>query len=318
MAYKSVLRESCLRQGAAPGPSATSRTRELTTRRWDSPTATQCGLAVPSVLSCSKSIVRTLGGDRSTCPDGFYNVCVNANGSKQFGIVLPTPPGKEPLILFFLGLPMGWVSSPPTFCALAKSAADVANERIDANWSPRGHRCDSAADTPTESTRPASKPGPPPRIRHRVKGPVGRTDVYVDDFILLAQGGKRRRKRLRRILFHCIDMIFCPPDDDDDQWKKDPISLKKLLKGDGALETVKVILGWLVDTVAGTIELPPNQVERLQEILAAFPRSRRTVLRKTCTSWSESCAVCSSLCPAVLAACLGCRRLSRRLTTECT
>ncbi|EJK58873.1 hypothetical protein THAOC_20968, partial [Thalassiosira oceanica] len=223
--------------------------------------------------------------------DGFYNVCVNANGSKHFGIVLPTPPGEEPLILFFLGLPMGWVSSPPTFCALTESAADVANDRIDANWAPPGHRCDSVADTPTESTRPASKTGPPPRIRHRVKGPVGRTDVYVDDFILLAQGGKRRRKRLRRILFHCIDMIFRPPDAKDDKWKKDPISLKKLLKGDGALETVKVILGWLVDTVAGTIELPPNRVERLKEILAAFPRSRKTQAGRGAAQ-----AVCSSPC----------------------
>ena len=38
--------------------------------------------------------------------DGFYNICVNANGSKNFGIVLPLAPGQEPLILFFLGLPM--------------------------------------------------------------------------------------------------------------------------------------------------------------------------------------------------------------------
>jgi len=212
--------------------------------------------------------------------DGFYNVCVNAYGTKQFGIILPTPPGQEPLVLFFLGLPMGWVSSPPTFCALTETGADVANDKMAANWSPPPHRCDEAADTPTQSARPPSAPGRPPRIKHRARGPLGKTDVYVDDFILLAQGGRRRMRRLRRVLFHCIDMVFRAPDGQDDEWKKDPISLKKLLKGDGALETVKVILGWLVDTVAGTIELPPNRVERLKEILAAFPRSRKTCPKK--------------------------------------
>ena len=43
--------------------------------------------------------------------DGFYNVCVNTNGVKKFGIVLLAEPEQEPLILFFLGLPMGWALS---------------------------------------------------------------------------------------------------------------------------------------------------------------------------------------------------------------
>ena len=121
--------------------------------------------------------------------DGFYNVCVNANGAKNFGIVLPSAPGQEPLILFFLGLPMGWVSSPPIFSAATESVADVANAKIAKNWKPPPHRQDDVADTPTPSTRPPSAKGKPPRIKHRGKGPLGKTDVYVDDFILLAQGG---------------------------------------------------------------------------------------------------------------------------------
>ena len=43
---------------------------------------------------------------------------------------------------------------------------------------------------------------------------------------------------------------------------------------------MKVILGWLIDTVAGTIELPANRVERLYELLAAFPRTRKTCPKK--------------------------------------
>ena len=43
---------------------------------------------------------------------------------------------------------------------------------------------------------------------------------------------------------------------------------------------VKVVLGWLINTVAGTIELPPTRVERLTEILAALPRRRKTCPKK--------------------------------------
>ena len=189
-------------------------------------------------------------------------------------------PGQEPLILFFLDLPMGWVLSPLVFSAVTETVVDVINARIAGSWRPLPHCNDEVADTPTPLDRPPSAHGRPPRIKHRAKGPLGKTEVYVDDFILMAQGGKRRRRRLRRVLFHCIDMAFRPPDADDDEWKKDPISLKKLLQGDGALETVKVVLGWLIDTVAGTIELPAARVERLHAILAAFPRTRKSCPKK--------------------------------------
>ena len=91
--------------------------------------------------------------------DGFYNVSVNANGAKHFGIVLPARPGEEQLVLFFLSLPMGWVSSPPVFSALTESVADVTNKYAATSWSPPPHRQDSAADTP-------------PRARGRSQGRV--------------------------------------------------------------------------------------------------------------------------------------------------
>ena len=97
----------------------------------------------------------------------------------------------------------------------------------------------------------------------------------MDNFILLAQGGRQRRRRLRHVLLNCVEEVFRPPNEKDDEWKKDPNSIKKLRKGDGALETVNVVLGWLINTVAGIIKLPPHRLERLLELLDAFPRSRR-------------------------------------------
>ena len=37
--------------------------------------------------------------------------------------------------------------------------------------------------------------------------------------------------------------------------KKYPNLIKKLLWDDGSLETVKVVLDWLINTITGTIEL---------------------------------------------------------------
>ena len=37
------------------------------------------------------------------------------------------------------------------------------------------------------------------------------------------------------------------------------------------------VLGWIIDTLKMTIELPPHRVERLNEILASMPRSQKRV-----------------------------------------
>jgi len=197
--------------------------------------------------------------------DGFYNVFVNFNGAKNFGVILPTPPGQEPLVLFFLALPIGWVSSPPVFCALTETVTDLTNGLIQSNWKPPAHQLDKIVDTAPPTSRPPLRPGQPLRIRHRNRGLLRVADCYVDDFVLLAQGGRKRRRRLRQILFNWVDGSFRPPDDEDDIWKKDPNSLKKLLKGNGVLLTTKIVLGWLIDTVAGTIKLPPHRLKRLHD-----------------------------------------------------
>ena len=80
-----------------------------------------------------------------------------------------------------------------------------------------------------------------------------------------------------------------PPEIDDYVWKKDPNLIKKLLKGDGLLKMVKVVLGWLIDTIAGNVKHSPYQLERLMELLAVFLRSRKTCLK------CELCGLLSEL-----------------------
>ena len=72
------------------------------------------------------------------------------------------------------------------------------------------------------------------------------------------QGTQAVRLATRRTLFECLDSVFRPLAASDNLRRKEPNSTKKLAKGDGAWTTRKVMLGWVLDTVRRTIELPPT------------------------------------------------------------
>jgi hypothetical protein len=109
--------------------------------------------------------------------------------------------------------------------------------------------------------------------------PLSYTNVYVDDFCNLVQGNARRRRIARRILFHAIDEVIHPLDPAH-AFHQEPISIKKLLKGDGCWGTSKVILGWLIDTVNQTLELPPHRYERLCAIFDDLRGCKRVSLKQ--------------------------------------
>ena len=61
--------------------------------------------------------------------------------------------------------------------------------------------------------------------------PVASVDVYVDDFILLAQAQHQREQVLRETL-NAIDFVFRPIMPQDPAHRKEPASVKKMQKGD--------------------------------------------------------------------------------------
>jgi hypothetical protein len=73
--------------------------------------------------------------------------------------------------------------------------------------------------------------------------PLAVHDVYVDDFISLAQGNTKRRGTVRRQLLHTIDQVFRPLECADSHFWHEPISVKTLGKGDAAWTTQKLVLG---------------------------------------------------------------------------
>jgi len=86
---------------------------------------------------------------------------------------------------------------------------------------------------------------------------------------------------VRRILLHAIDDVFRPLDPSDPPERWEPVLMKKLLEGDCSWGTIKLILGWIIDTNTLTIRLPPHRIQRLAEILESVPRSQhRTSVKK--------------------------------------
>ena len=104
--------------------------------------------------------------------------------------------------------------------------------------------------------------------------PLGHTDVFVDDFIQVGQGGEKRMYALRNHLLHAVDDILDKPLPDETH-RREAISLKKLLQGDGSWATRKVLLGWILDTVRQTLEIPPHRKATLAQIFSELQSTKR-------------------------------------------
>jgi hypothetical protein len=66
-------------------------------------------------------------------------------------------------------------------------------------------------------------------------------------------------------------------DAEDNEHRKEPASTKKLLQGDAHWSTRKLVLGWIIDTLLMTLELPQHRKDRLQEILRGIPSLQKRV-----------------------------------------
>lgn len=211
--------------------------------------------------------------------DGYYRVHLAPEAALELAVVLPGP-HRKPLIGIPLSLPMGWALSPPYFCAFTETAADVANASI--------------LDTPTyvhpleTSSQHPDIPVPqdtvflPTYVRPPgpcLPAPLNYVDVYIDDFIAIAQ-----YPALRHTLHHTLTSILKifrdAPHPDDNALRRHIISDTKLQKGDAAWSSQKIILGWLLDTSAGTLRLPPHKADRLRNILLNFYQKQRTSRRQ--------------------------------------
>ena len=62
--------------------------------------------------------------------DGFYCMFLKADDALHLAIMMPSYDNETPLLAIPLSLTLGWTNSPPTFCAISETAADLANDCI--------------------------------------------------------------------------------------------------------------------------------------------------------------------------------------------
>ena len=242
--------------------------------------------------------------------DGFYRLSLNAKDAPQLAVAFPNPtlegddtdldpiPLDDMLVAIPLRAPMGWTWSPPYFCAATETVADIANNNIKKWRNPPPHRLDLVADSPPSADNlPPLVPSrdlPPaldtpidrdPALAVKNRRILAEVDVFVDDFLGVAQGNLKRLRRVRRILLHAIDTVFRPLDADETVKRNETASVKKLRKGDAAWSTCKKVLGWIINTSTMTLHLPPNRMERLATILASLPRTQR---RTSTKKWHQT------------------------------
>ena len=151
--------------------------------------------------------------------DGFYRLSLKAQDCLRLALVLPKYENEPQLIAIPLACTMGWVQSPPSFCVMSETVCDIANADIrqndhtephqldeeaaahddyDMSWKPRAlSEEDNQADqtllaAPGVTELPAEQEELAPPSNRPLNKPLGSTDVFVDDFIQVAQGGSKQ------------------------------------------------------------------------------------------------------------------------------
>jgi hypothetical protein len=200
--------------------------------------------------------------------DGFWRLVCGEGAEYNFAYVMPQPPGEPIRIVIPTSLQMGWVESPGYFCTASETARDVADSYV---RTPIGSLGSHKFLHLTQTGAYSKVDGLPRDPISFLKYYIG---VFVDDFIsLVIPRSQGDLDHVASAILNGIHDVFPPNDTDDNE---DPTSLKKLLKGDGAWDVVKEILGWVFDGDAKTIELAPEKVtERLSLVEACLTAARK-------------------------------------------
>ena len=150
--------------------------------------------------------------------DGFFWIFLALDNTLKLAIMMAHYNRETQLAAMPLSLTMGWTKSPPMFSATSETVTDLTNAQLNCrptcsevpphcledimsthdSWDPPVPSVSPAADIKT--TLPATlmptfvppcKTAPELRLPLLIhEGPVAHVDVYIDDFIGLAQGSR--------------------------------------------------------------------------------------------------------------------------------
>ena len=202
--------------------------------------------------------------------DGFWRMDCAAGEEWNFAYVLPQEEGQPTTLVVPTSLQMGWVESPPYFCAATETSRDISTEYIETEVnSLHRHKFEhSFVGALAYTNLPESGQDP--------QGFWYMVEVYVDDFMsLVIPVSMEQLRHVAKAIMHGIHDVF-PPDSNDDE---DPISEKKMKKGEGLYDTKKTLLGFDFDGDAKTMWLDSAKQEKLLTILKGWIRTGKQRFR---------------------------------------
>jgi hypothetical protein len=193
--------------------------------------------------------------------EGFWCMDCREGEEWNFSYVLPQPEGEPVMLVVPTSLQMGWVESPPYFCAASETARDIVTEYTNM----------PVGSLPSHKFAKYVVGGESyAALRQDHNDQPFRTmlEVYVDDFMsFVIPVSKSQLKHTADAVMMGIHDIFPANDLDDGD---DPISEKKLKNLKGQYSTEKTLLGFDFDGICKTMWLKSAKREKLLTILRGW------------------------------------------------
>jgi hypothetical protein len=192
--------------------------------------------------------------------DGFWRMDCEAEEEYNFAYVLPQEEGMPITLVVPTSLQMGWVESPPYFCAATETARDIASDYYDTPVGSLPHH--KFAKHVTGAKEFDELP-----FTSTSMGFFYALEVYVDDFMsILIPTSQEQLEHVATAIMTGIHDVF-PADIINND---DPISKKNLLKGEGQYSLLKMLLGFDFGGKQKTMWLEEEKRAKLLTILHSW------------------------------------------------
>jgi hypothetical protein len=204
--------------------------------------------------------------------DGFWRMRVSDEDAWNFVYVLPSLKNdiNEDDIELVVpnSLQMGWCESPPFFCAGSETARDIIVQIL---------------NNPTLPTHRFEHIMLQDFLANKIPTSIGNItvfEVFVDDFVCATNHiSETQLNKISRAMINGIHSIFPPPEVTNHPGG-DPVSEKKLDKGEGVWNFDKEILGWNFNGKHFTIQLPPQKCDDIILQIKKLSNLKRASLNK--------------------------------------
>jgi hypothetical protein len=196
--------------------------------------------------------------------DGFWRMDCRKGKEWNFLYVLPQPEGSPIMIVVPTSLQMGWVESPPYFCAATETARDIATEYTDmpVGSIPEHKFIKYTVNGEAYSDLPSEHEG------HTFLSMI---EVYVDDFMsLVIPVSQAQLRHVAAAVMTGIHDVFLANEDNNGN---NPILEKKLKQLEAQYATLKMLLGFHFDGINKTMWLELAKREKFLTILRGWIRT---------------------------------------------